>query len=53
MNDPNGEFAWIPFECKETIPCTIYAHSDDTRDSVKEFLRIMKQVYAKHKYIPL
>lgn len=49
LNDHNDEFAWIPFECNETIPCTIYTHSDDTRDSIKKFLKIMKQVYANHK----
>lgn len=47
LNDHNGEFAWIPFDCPETIPCVLCTHKSDNRWSVREFLRTLQTIYEK------
>ena len=45
LNDHTGEFAWIPFDCKETIPCSLFTHKNDQRDSLAEFVRLLQSYY--------
>ncbi len=45
LDDHNGEFAWIPFDCTEVIPCVLCTHKNDSRWSVMEFVRTIQSFY--------
>lgn len=47
LNDHTGEFAWIPFDCEETIPCALYTHSQDRRPLIAHFIELLKSLYPK------
>ena len=53
LNDHTDEFAWIPFECTETIPCVICTHKNDKRNSVSAFVMILQKLYEDNKKIPV
>lgn len=48
LNDHNGEFAWTPFDCDETISCVLCTHAGDRRPIVADFVSIIKKIYAEH-----
>ena len=45
MNEHYDEFAWIPFECEETFNCVLCTHASDKRESIKEFIKILQELY--------
>jgi DNA-binding transcriptional LysR family regulator len=53
LNDHSGQFAWIPFDCKESFSCVLCTHKEDNRESLKEFIRIMKKLYKDAVAFPL
>ena len=53
LNDHSGQFAWIPFDCKESFSCVLCTHRDDNRASVKAFLDILKKLYAEAVAFPM
>ena len=53
LNDHSGQFAWIPFDCSESFSCVLCTHKDDQRDSVREFLTILKRLYRDAVAFPL
>ncbi len=53
LNDHSGQFAWIPFDCKESFSCVLCTHKEDNRESLKEFIRIMKKLYKEAVAFPL
>ena len=53
LNDHSGQFAWIPFDCAERFSCVLCTHRDDSRASLKAFLRILKELYDKAVAFPL
>ena len=53
LNDHNHEFAWTPFDCKETISCVLCAHAGDKRTPVADFIRILRNCYAAHPDFPV
>ncbi len=53
LNDHSGQFAWIPFDCSESFSCVLCTHKDDQRDSVREFLTILKRLYQDAVAFPL
>ena len=53
LNDHSGQFAWIPFDCKESFSCVLCTHKDDRRDSLKEFISILKKLYSDAVAFPL
>ena len=53
LNDHSGQFAWIPFDCKESFSCVLCTHREDNRPSVKEFLVTLKKLYADAVAFPL
>ena len=53
LNDHSGQFAWIPFDCKESFPCVLCTHKDDQRPSLKAFLDTLKTLYANAVAFPL
>ncbi len=49
LNDHNPAFAWIPFDCPETIPCVLCLHRDDRRPLV---LELAEQIRAAEQALP-
>lgn len=46
LNDHSNQFAWIPFDCEETIDVLLCTHSSDTRWSTKQFCNLLLKLYA-------
>ena len=53
LNDHSGQFAWIPFDCKEMFSCQLLTHKNDIRRSVSTFIDILKQLYQSAVAFPL
>ncbi len=53
LNDHSGQFAWIPFDCKESFSCVLCTHKEDQRESLKAFLDILKKLYENAVAFPL
>ena len=53
LYDHSGQFAWIPFDCKESFTCVLCTHKEDRRDSLKVFIDILKNLYAEAVAFPL
>ena len=45
LNDHSGQFAWIPFNCKEAFSCVLCTHKEDKRPSLSAFLAVLKGLY--------
>jgi DNA-binding transcriptional LysR family regulator len=48
LNDHNGEFCWIPFDCEETIPCVLCTHASDRRAVISNFIEMIQSIYHSH-----
>ena len=46
LNDHTGEFVWIPFDCKERIPCALFTHKSESRKFVIDFVKLTQDTYA-------
>ena len=53
LNDHSGQFAWIPFDCKESFRCQLLTHKTDNRESLARFLTILKKLYSDAIAFPL
>lgn len=53
LNDHSGQFAWIPYDCKESFSCVLCSHKEDKRPSVKAFIDTLKKLYAEAVAFPL
>ena len=53
LNDHSGQFAWIPFDCKESFSCALCTHKEDQRESLKTFIDILKKLYSEAVAFPL
>ena len=53
LNDHSGQFAWIPFDCRERFSCVLCIHRDDARESTAAFVRLLQQLYAEAVAFPL
>jgi DNA-binding transcriptional LysR family regulator len=49
LNDHIERFRWIPFDCKETIPCVLCTHSGDKRKPLHDLINLIIDFYAKKK----
>lgn len=45
LHDRNDGFAWIPFDCHETIDCCLAFKEDDNRESLKTFIKTILDLY--------
>ncbi len=52
LNDHLGEFAWIPYDSKESISCVLCTHKSDQRPCLKAFIKILQEIYAHHSDFP-
>jgi DNA-binding transcriptional LysR family regulator len=53
LNDHSGQFAWIPFDCKEHFDCVLCTHKNDNRESLDAFICILKKQYNDAVAFPL
>ena len=53
LNDHSGQFAWIPFDCKEHFSCVLCTHRNDNRPAVTVFLNILRKLYDDAVAFPL
>ena len=53
LNDHSGQFAWIPFDCKESFSCVLCTHKEDQRESLRAFQGILKKLYREAVAFPL
>jgi DNA-binding transcriptional LysR family regulator len=50
LNDDTHEFSWIPFDCKESIPCVLCTHKDDHRKELDAFVQILTKLHKTKVY---
>ena len=53
LNDHSGQFAWIPFECKESFSCVLCTHKADSRKGLSAFINVLKKLYQDAVAFPL
>ena len=53
LNDHSGQFAWTPFDCRESFSCVLCTHKNDARDGVNEFIEVLKGLYLEAVAFPL
>ena len=53
LNDHSGQFAWIPYDCKDTFDCVLCSHKTDSRESLQTFISTLKQLYDEAVAFPL
>ena len=53
LNDHSGQFAWIPFDCKESFFCVLCTHKEDQRPGVKDFLATLEKLYTEAVAFPM
>lgn len=53
LNDHSSQFAWIPFDCKESFSCVLCTHKNDNRPSLASFISILKKLYKDAVAFPL
>ncbi len=53
LNDHSGQFAWIPFDCKECFHCVLCTHKTDNRESLARFIETLQKLYTDAVAFPL
>ena len=53
LNDHSGQFAWIPFDCKESFSCVLCTHKEDHRESLHEFITLLQKLYREAVAFPM
>ena len=53
LNDHSGQFAWTPFDCRESFSCVLCTHRTDRRESVAEFIDLLQRLYRDAVAFPL
>ena len=53
LNDHSGQFAWIPYDCKDTFDCVLCTHKTDNRENLQVFISTLKQLYDEAVAFPL
>ena len=53
LNDHSGQFAWIPFDCKESFSCVLCTHREDRRESLLIFVTLLQKLYREAVAFPL
>ena len=48
LNDHYNEFAWIPFNCPETVKCVLCTHASEQRESVYNFVKLLQKIYREN-----
>lgn len=47
LDDGCGAFAWVPFDCEETVSCVLCVHAAERREEVLAFARLLQELHAR------
>ena len=53
LNDHSGQFAWIPYDCKESFSCVLCTHKADKRPMLSSFVEVLQNLYREAVAFPL
>ena len=53
LNDHSDQYAWIPYDCKDTFSCVLCSHKADQRESVQSFIATLQKIYSDAVAFPL
>lgn len=53
LNDHSGQFAWIPFDCRESFSCVLLTHKEDVRPALKAFIETLSRLYREAVAFPM
>ena len=53
LNDHSGQFAWIPYDCKESSSCVLCTHKADKRPMLSSFVDVLQNLYREAVAFPL
>lgn len=53
LNDHSGQFAWTPFDCRESFSCVLCTHKTDSRKGLNDFVEVLKTLYKEAVAFPL
>ena len=53
LNDHSGQFAWIPYDCKERFHCVLCTHKTDSRKSLAALIKTFQKLYNDAVAFPL
>ena len=53
LNDHNPKFSWIPFDCKEVMPCVLCTHKNDRRENVRSLIQTIQALYQENPAFPV
>jgi DNA-binding transcriptional LysR family regulator len=53
LNDHSGQFAWTPYDCRESFACVLITHKTDTRKELSEFIKILQNLYRDAVAFPM
>ena len=53
LNDHSGQFAWIPYDCKERFHCVLCTHKTDSRKSLAALIKTLQKLYNDAVAFPL
>jgi DNA-binding transcriptional LysR family regulator len=53
LNDHSGQFAWTPFDCRESFSCVLCTHRNDSRPALREFIELLKELYREAVAFPM
>lgn len=53
LNDHSGQFAWTPFDCRESFSCVLCTHKTDSRKGLNDFVEVLKNLYKEAVAFPL
>ncbi len=53
LNDHYDEFAWIPFNCLETVSCVLCTHASEEREKISDFVRLLQKIYKNNSQFKL
>lgn len=45
LNDHSGQYRWIPYQTEEHFDCLLCIHEDDQRQSLRDFIQILQELY--------
>lgn len=45
LNDHSSQYCWIPYQTEEHFDCLLCTHEDDQRQSLKDFIQILQDLY--------
>ncbi|WP_314762810.1 LysR family transcriptional regulator [uncultured Selenomonas sp.] len=48
LNDHHPDFAWIPFETAEVLPCALYTHKGSKSSHIHEFVVLLQKIYTEN-----